>query len=198
METTTRRSCEFTHNIFASDRRGQITHHSHCSRRKSLTGNWKTNVGQAILEEVPVQARHRAWIDLVSQMFGGLALCSLEALVTRDGTEVIIEVNDSAMGLLGESQEEDRRRIAEVVLAAMETACTPPSCPAPAPARQEPEAASHTEAVLAKVVGGWSQEARRGAEQEKGRREEESNDESPERRIISRPRHRRSDSDGEL
>ena len=80
-------------------------------------------MGQAILEEVPVQDRHRAWIDLVSQMFGGLALCSLEALVTRDGTEVIIEVNDSAMGLLGESQEEDRRRIAEVVLAAMETAC---------------------------------------------------------------------------
>ena len=151
-------------------------------------------MGQAILEEVPVQDRHRAWIDLVSQMFGGLALCSLEALVTRDGTEVIIEVNDSAMGLLGESQEEDRRRIAEVVLAAMETACTPPFCPAPAPARQEPE----PEAVLAKVVGGWSQEARRGAEQEKGRREEESNDESPERRIISRPRHRRSDSDGEL
>ena len=149
-------------------------------------------MGQAILEEVPVQDRHRAWIDLVSQMFGGLALCSLEALVTRDGTEVIIEVNDSAMGLLGESQEEDRRRIAEVVLAAMETACTPPSCPAPA--RQEPE----PEPVLAKVVGGWSQEARRGAEQEQGRREEESNDESPERRIISRPRHRRSDSDGEL
>ena len=153
-------------------------------------------MGQAILEEVPVQDRHRAWIDLVSQMFGGLALCSLEALVTRDGTEVIIEVNDSAMGLLGESQEEDRRRIAEVVLAAMETACTPPPCPAPAPApaRQEPE----PEAVLAKVVGGWSQEARRGAEQEQARREEESNDESPERRIISRPRHRRSDSDGEL
>ena len=25
-------------------------------RRKSLTGNWKTNVGQSLLEEVPVQA----------------------------------------------------------------------------------------------------------------------------------------------
>ena len=105
------------------------------SRRKSLTGNWKTNVGQSILEEVPVQVnyffasttkllnnfdiyqlqdRHRAWIDLVAEMFGGLDLCSLEALVARDGTEVIIEVNDCAMGLLGESQEEDRRNIAEV------------------------------------------------------------------------------------
>ena len=50
----------------------------------------------------------------MAEMFGGLDLCSLEALVARDGTEVIIEVNDCAMGLLGESQEEDRRNIAEV------------------------------------------------------------------------------------
>ena len=28
------------------------------SRRKSLTGNWKTNVGQSILEEVPVQVNN--------------------------------------------------------------------------------------------------------------------------------------------
>ena len=49
-------------------------------------------------------------------MFGGLDLCSLEALVARDGTEVIIEVNDCAMGLLGESQEEDRRNIAKVIV----------------------------------------------------------------------------------
>ena len=61
------------------------------------------------------QERHRIWIDLVAEMFGGLDLCSLEALVARDGTEVIIEVNDCAMGLLGESQEEDRRNIAEVI-----------------------------------------------------------------------------------
>ena len=62
------------------------------------------------------QERHRTWIDLVAEMFGGLDLCSLEALVARDGTEVIIEVNDCAMGLLGESQEEDRRNIAEVIV----------------------------------------------------------------------------------
>ena len=52
----------------------------------------------------------------MAEMFGGLDLCSLEALVARDGTEVIIEVNDCAMGLLGESQEEDRRNIAEVIV----------------------------------------------------------------------------------
>ena len=52
----------------------------------------------------------------MSSMFGGLAICSLEALVGKDGREVIIEVNDCAMGLLRESQEEDRKHIAEVVL----------------------------------------------------------------------------------
>ena len=53
-------------------------------------------------------------------MFGGLAICSLEAVVGKDGKEYIIEVNDCAMGLMGESQEEDRRNIAEVVLKEME------------------------------------------------------------------------------
>ena len=53
-------------------------------------------------------------------MFGGLAMCSLEAVVAKDGKEYIIEVNDCAMGLLGESQEEDRRNIAEVVIKEME------------------------------------------------------------------------------
>jgi glutathione synthase/RimK-type ligase-like ATP-grasp enzyme len=53
-------------------------------------------------------------------MFGGLDICSLEAVVAKDGKEYIIEVNDSATGLLGESQEDDRKHIAELVLKNME------------------------------------------------------------------------------
>jgi hypothetical protein len=53
-------------------------------------------------------------------MFGGLGICSLEAVVAKDGKEYIIEVNDSATVLLGESQEEDRRNIADLVLQQME------------------------------------------------------------------------------
>jgi len=94
--------------------------------RKSLTGNWKTNVGQSILEEIPIQDHHKSWINLVSEMFGGLDICSLEALVTKDGREVIIEVNDCATDLLGESQEEDRKNIAEVVLKTIEAKCSVP------------------------------------------------------------------------
>ena len=53
-------------------------------------------------------------------MFGGLALCSLEAVVAKDGKEYIIEVNDCAMGLLGERKEDDKMMIAEMVLKEME------------------------------------------------------------------------------
>jgi len=88
--------------------------------RKSLSGNWKTNIGQSILEEIPVTEKHKIWIDAVSEMFGGLGICSLEAVVGKDGKENIIEVNDSATTLLGESQEEDRRNISELVFAKME------------------------------------------------------------------------------
>ena len=39
--------------------------------------------------------------------------------------QVIIEVNDCALNLMGESQEEDRRKIAEMVLKQMEEQCLP-------------------------------------------------------------------------
>jgi len=98
---------------------------THCCdcRRKSVSGNWKTNLEQSVLEEVPVQDKYKLWIDQVSAMFGGLALCSLEAVVAKDGKEYIIEVNDCAMGLLGESQEEDKRMMAEMVAREMEVKC---------------------------------------------------------------------------
>ena len=53
-------------------------------------------------------------------MFGGLELCSLEAIVDAGGREFIIEVNDCAMGLLGDGQDEDRRLIADIVINKME------------------------------------------------------------------------------
>ena len=44
-------------------------------------------------------------------------------LIEKSCAQVIIEVNDCALGLMGESQEEDRRMIADLVLNEMESRC---------------------------------------------------------------------------
>ena len=53
-------------------------------------------------------------------MFGGLDICSLEAVVGKDDSEHIIEVNDCAMTLMGETAAEDRDMIAGLVMKQME------------------------------------------------------------------------------
>ena len=53
-------------------------------------------------------------------MFGGLDICSLEAVVAKDDSEHIIEVNDCAMKLMGDTADEDRELIAQLVLQKME------------------------------------------------------------------------------
>ncbi|XP_014209297.1 synapsin, partial [Copidosoma floridanum] len=95
--------------------------------RKSISGNWKSNTGSAMLEQVTVTERHRTWVDHVAQMFGGLDICAIELLVGKDNKEYIIEVNDSALSLMGDTQEEDRRQIADLVIAKMQAFCRPPA-----------------------------------------------------------------------
>ena len=56
----------------------------------------------------------------VSEMFGGLNICSLEAVVGKDDSEHIIEVNDCAMNLLVDTVDEDRQMIADLVLAKLQ------------------------------------------------------------------------------
>lgn len=73
-----------------------------------------------MLEQLAVTEKLRAWVDHVSQLFGGLDICAIELLVGKDGKEYIIEVNDSALSLMGDSQEEDRRQIADLVTAKMQ------------------------------------------------------------------------------
>ncbi|EFA12118.1 Synapsin-like Protein [Tribolium castaneum] len=101
--------------------------------RKSISGCWKTNTGSAMLEQISMPERYRSWIDEVSDLFGGLDICALEVVVGKDGREFIIEVNDSALTLLGDSQEEDRRHIADLVASRMQAICRPRTPPSEEP-----------------------------------------------------------------
>jgi len=94
--------------------------------RKGIVGHWKSGTGIAMLEQVNMNERYKQWVDSVATLFGGLDICALEVIIGKDGREYIIEVNDSALSLMGESQEEDRRHIAELCISRMQLLCKVP------------------------------------------------------------------------
>ncbi|KAL9655582.1 hypothetical protein ABK040_002247 [Willaertia magna] len=87
--------------------------------RKS-DSNWKNNWGAMRFKHLSfIEERYKIWMDEVSSLFGGLDMFTLDVMKLEDGSERIIELNDSCMGLLFEYEKEDNNAIVELVVERM-------------------------------------------------------------------------------
>merc|ERR1712100_930843 len=71
----------------------RIGEHYRAFRRVDVAGEWKTNTGTAVMEEIACEERWRTWASEAAAMFGGLDILTVDAIVEEgSGKEQILEV----------------------------------------------------------------------------------------------------------
>eukprot|EP00418_Pyrodinium_bahamense_P041329 CAMPEP_0179200490 /NCGR_PEP_ID=MMETSP0796-20121207/99778_1 /TAXON_ID=73915 /ORGANISM="Pyrodinium bahamense, Strain pbaha01" /LENGTH=341 /DNA_ID=CAMNT_0020905045 /DNA_START=78 /DNA_END=1103 /DNA_ORIENTATION=- len=101
----------------------KIGSHHRAFRRRGISGEWKTNTGTSIMDEIECNDRYRRWADAAAEMLGGLDILTVDAIV-EEGTEkeFILEVNGTSSGLHPDCAMEDNGHIKELLLERMNAA----------------------------------------------------------------------------
>jgi len=89
---------------------------------KRQSGNWKGNTGhqQLSLVDIQVTPRYKTMVDECAKLFGGLDIIGLDLVHSKkDDKEYILELNDTAIGLVHKHADQDMGYMADVVIAHM-------------------------------------------------------------------------------
>lgn len=98
----------------------KIGEHYRVYRRTSMSGNWKTNTGCYIIEEMELSETYKLWADEASKLFGGLDVLTVDVIRDSEtGNEYILEVNGTSSGLSQDHAAEDNGYIRDIVLERM-------------------------------------------------------------------------------
>jgi len=88
---------------------------------RRMSPNWKGNVGNmSILEDMELTERHKLMIDECAKLWGGIEICALDLVHCKEtDREYILELNDTAIGLVHKYADEDMGYMRDIVVAKM-------------------------------------------------------------------------------
>lgn len=85
-----------------------------------MTISW----GNIKFEDYELKPHHKKLADKVQKVFDGLDIFSLDVVKTKDGREVILELNDTATGFMYDHEKEDLNIVKSIVLEKMNSLFT--------------------------------------------------------------------------
>jgi len=88
---------------------------------RRVSPNWKGNTGNAsVIEDMEVTLLYKRWVDECAKLFGGMEIIGLDLLHSKtNDREYILELNDTAIGLVHKYEIEDMCIMRDLVLTRM-------------------------------------------------------------------------------
>uniref|UniRef100_A0A6B2L819 ATP-grasp domain-containing protein n=1 Tax=Arcella intermedia TaxID=1963864 RepID=A0A6B2L819_9EUKA len=89
---------------------------------RRVSSNWKGNVGnESFVEDMDLTEDYKQMVDECAKLFGGLEILGLDLVHCKDGKEYILELNDTAIGLVHKHTKEDMGFMRDIVVTKMDS-----------------------------------------------------------------------------